>query len=58
MKTSDQKDDSWEYIGKDTFRLRVYGGWLVRTEISTLNSDGGVAVSLIFIVDATHIWEL
>lgn len=45
----------WESIDAQTERLRVPGGWIVRTSVFTYF---GVAVHQIFIADNEHIWEL
>lgn len=39
----------WEPIARDTWRLRVVNGWLVRT---------GESVAPVFVPDSEHSWEL
>jgi len=48
----------WESINKTTSRLKVPGGWLVRTVLIPANSYGGYAVSMIFISDSSNAWLL
>lgn len=49
-------DAEWEQIGKTTSRLKIFGGWLVRTTVSTFSDSGGVCVHQIFISDPKHEW--
>ena len=42
----------WEYIGKYTDRIRVPGGWLVRS-----TSNNGTCVVLLFVKDQDNIWQ-
>lgn len=44
----------WEKLGWSTLRLKIYGGWLVKS--GTGFHNGGI--SIIFIKDPTHEWEL
>lgn len=37
-------------------RLKVPGGWIVRTVMCSYNSGGGVAQT--FVADAEHAWKL
>jgi len=59
----------WENIPKEpdpdlcdascsSYRLKVPGGWIVRTIVYSLSSGGGCAVDQTFISDADHTWEL
>jgi hypothetical protein len=45
------EDAKWEYVGNDTSRYRVDGGWLIRANESSGSYEGGVAVSIIFVSD-------
>lgn len=50
----------WEYIGLQTHRLKVPGGWLIRTFNSVGNSIGpgtGTSVSIIYLKTDEN-WEL
>ena len=42
-----------------TVRMKVVGGWLVRTVVDNLpdESDGAVAVAMTFVPDPDHEWE-
>lgn len=44
----------WEAIDKHSERLKVPGGWIVRSWISY----NGSSVHQIFIADVNHAWEL
>lgn len=58
----------WELVNKETYpelggesteRLRVPGGWLVRTGLSLTNRRGlGTGVALCFLPDPEHEWEV
>jgi hypothetical protein len=45
-------------VGLNVFscRLRVPGGWIIRTVAS--EHESGVHVSMVFVTDPTHMWEL
>lgn len=45
----------WHTFSPDTHRMRVPGGWLVRT-ISGFGNTGSVAIT--FYPDPTHSWEV
>ena len=45
----------WEDIGEETKRLKVPGGWLVRSNISYI---GSVSVALTYVPDPDHSWQL
>jgi len=59
---------NWEQVAENTFRLKVYNGWLVRhVEIlrehrssgySSWSEARGITESMTFVVDQTHAWEL
>jgi len=59
MNTTDKESADfnlkWERLGLTTYRLRVYGGWMVTTN-STQNNC--VAESSIFIPDPLHFWTV
>lgn len=42
----------WELIDRTSARLRVYGGWIVRS----WHPSGGI--HQVFISDVSHSWEL
>lgn len=42
---------------RESHRLKVPGGWLVRTTVSR-DGQGGAAVHQIFLVDMRHEWKL
>ena len=44
-----------ENDGQVSARLRVPGGWVVRTHLSGMNSS---AVAQTFVADSSHSWEL
>ena len=53
----------WEYVNSDTTRLRVNGGWLVRTTTNSCIDErdfGSVStsVALCFIADNCDSWIL
>ena len=54
----------WESIGEDTARLRVFGGWLVRTIRSNKNWISGSgdqyssSMGIAFIADPKHEWKI
>jgi len=50
------KESLWEDIDDSSDRLKVPGGWIVRSWISYWNSDGGV--HQIFVVDVEHQWKI
>ncbi len=52
-----EQDEKWEDIGKGTYRLKMHGGWLVRT-LTLGTCDGGAGVSIIFVQDLEHSWRL
>lgn len=39
-------------------RLKVPGGWIVRSIILSTGVDGGSSLHQVFIVDPDHEWEL
>lgn len=43
---------TWEKIDSSSDRLKVYGGWIVRSKTAT----GGI--HQVFITDLSHSWEL
>jgi hypothetical protein len=43
----------WEMIDPTTSRVKVIGGWLIKSGVITKNS---AAVDLLFIVDQHHEW--
>jgi len=60
----------WESIGEDdygignslngeTYRLKVPGGWLVKSVMFGMGSRASISpsVSLVFVSDPTHQWE-
>ncbi len=47
----------WEKINKQTDRLKVYGGWLVRTYV-TLQEAGTASVAITFYKDKKYEWQL
>jgi hypothetical protein len=54
-----EASDDWEYIGNFTNRLKVHGGWLLRSAKSVGNETGpgaGCSVCLYFIEDKEHSW--
>ena len=45
----------WERIAESTFRLRVFGGWLVEViEFGEVNNFP----ALTFVPDAEHLWTI
>ena len=53
----------WETINDNACntrsdRLRVPGGWIVRTITYTGHANGGAAVAQTFVVDHNHEWKL
>ena len=48
-------DNIWESLDKFTARLKVPGGWIVRSRYVRIN--GGASVHQIFIADQNHDWE-
>ncbi len=50
----------WETIDKFSERLKVPGGWIVRTSYLHVVKNAGVAVAChqIFIADPSHEWSL
>jgi len=50
----------WEKIDAETSRMRVPGGWLVRSKMFAGNNSGpgvSVCVHVVFIPDNKHDWE-
>jgi len=47
----------FEKIDSDTDRLKVPGGWVVRTRLN-LGMDSHAATHTLFIKDINHVWEL
>lgn len=45
----------WEEIAQDTWRLRVYDGWLVSR---TIDTGEWTSTALCFVPDAFNRWEL
>lgn len=45
----------WEEIDVCTARMKVPGGWIVR---SVLTRSTGVSVHQIFVPDPGHVWEI
>ena len=45
----------WEEIAQDTWRLKVFGGWIVSR---TIENHNGVTTALCFVPDANHEWEV
>lgn len=54
----DPKDEAglWRMVRSD--RLKVPGGWIVRSRNFTMNSHGGTAIHQLFIPDINHEWKL
>ena len=48
----------WEDINSNSDRLKVPGGWIVRSCVKSGSYDGGASVHQIFISDSKHIWNL
>lgn len=52
----------WESINKEhtTERLYIYGGWLVRDLYYdyTMNSQGQLFITMVFVPDLDHLWTL
>ena len=48
----------WETIDKRTHRLKVLGGWIIRSSLEKQYQDGAVSVHQIFISDVAHQWSL
>lgn len=49
----------WIEIENFTYRAQVIGGWIVKVEDSVCDEDGNsMAVSLVFIPDSEHEWEI
>ena len=48
------KKGDWEWIATDTYRLRVWRGWLVKT----IEKHNGIAVGVVYIEDKWEAWEI
>ena len=48
----------YEQIDSVTYRAKVPGGWLIKSEDPTWKPDQSVQVNLIFISDPNHEWEI
>lgn len=50
----------WEHINLNTSRMRVPGGWIVRSFTQTITGDKYFvnSESMVFIKDADKLWEL
>lgn len=48
---------NWEEIAQDTYRLKVYGGWMV-TSIVMGSSSRLRYETAIFVPDPSHQWSL
>jgi hypothetical protein len=48
----------WEIIDKNSFRLKVPGGWIVKSVHKEFYSGISVSVHQIFIKDEGHNWKL
>lgn len=44
----------WEAIAISTFRLKVYGGWIVETV--EFDEEHGACSSSVYIPDPSHLW--
>ena len=45
----------WEEIAKDTWRLKVFGGWLISR---TIDFGSDISTAVCFVPDAFHRWEI
>ena len=48
----------WETIDRQTDRMKVPQGWIVRSSVSSGSYQGGVSVHQIFVQDPNHDWVL
>ena len=48
----------WEKIDKQTERLKVPGGWIVRSKFTEIFNGCAVSVHQIFVIDPDHSWSL
>jgi hypothetical protein len=53
----------WEEIASNTYRLKVYGGWIVYKKTWKEHTWGGgasdaVALGMVFVPDPNHEWML
>jgi len=39
-------------------RLKVPGGWVLRTTVTAISSGGGVSVHHVFVKDPHHEWQI
>ena len=52
----------WEEIGGNSYRLRVFGGWIVKSKSSNTNWIKGsgdqttTSISTVFVPDSKHEW--
>jgi hypothetical protein len=47
---------NWEHLDETTSRIKVIGGWLVRTVLN--HQKHGVGVGLAFVADRDHEWNI
>jgi len=45
-------------VGPHSYRMKVPGGWIVRTIVQAMTSNGGAAVHHIFIKDPEYAWKI
>lgn len=55
-------DFKWEQLDSVTFRVKVFGGWIVNRmcEIHTNSMESGrmITDSMVFIPDPNHLWKV
>jgi hypothetical protein len=44
----------WESLDEHTYRVKVFGGWMVVTQL--LSGKGNISISSIFVADRDHEW--
>lgn len=53
MKTKNK----WEDVTENTFRLKVFGGWMVMYQ-DRVDSNNEWRSTMVFLSDPTHLWEI
>lgn len=49
-------DGKWYKLDDNTYRMRVPGGWIVRSHVTLI--QGGASIAMIFVADPDNEWVL